>query len=319
MKLTMRPYRDEDDYWAIRQFLRDVYLRNGRTEHSWLPQRLDYWRFFGMPVLQDGSLETDVFLWETSGGDLASVLNSESRGYAYLQVDPRFRTAALEEEMVSVAEARLRTIGSTSGRPVLVISAQDDDTVRTEILARLGYECLADSQEIPRTRDLSLAIPDAPVPAGYAIRAMLPTAEDARRRKEASWRAFHPDEPVDVKFVASSYHFIECEPLYRRDLDLVAEAPTGEIASFATIWYDDALRVCTFEPVGTAPEHQKKGLAKAVLAEGMRRAREMGARVASVGGGGRSNPPADKLYAAMFGGAGRSTTLWRKYLDGKSA
>ena len=319
MKPSMRSLRDEDDFWAIRQFLRDVYVRNGRTEHSWLPQRFDYWRFFGMPVLGDGALETDVFLWETPNGDLAAVLNSESRGYAYFQVDPRFRTPALEEEMVAVAEERLRTIGKSSGRPVVVISAQDADTMRTELLARCGFKRLEDWQEILRTRDLSLPVPEAPVPAGYAVRPMRDDAEDPKRRNRASWRAFHPDDPVDERFVGASYRFIDREPLYRRDLDLVAEAPTGEIAAFTTVWYDDALRVCNFEPVGTAPEHQRKGLARAVIAEGMRRAREMGARVASVGGGGASNPTADRLYAAMFAKDGTSTTGWLKYLDGNPA
>lgn len=317
MKLTMRPYRDEDDYWRIRQFLRDVYLRNGRTEHSWLPQRLDYWRFFGMPVLGDGALETDVFLWETPSGELASVLNSEARGWAYLQVDPELRTAELEDEMLTVAEEKLRTIGKRTGRPVLVVAAQDGDALRTDLLARRGYERKVDWQECPRTRDLGLPIPDVRLPEGYPIRAMQPTDEDGRRRRRASWRAFHRDEPIDQAFADSSYRFIECEPLYRRDLDLVAEAPNGDIASFATVWYDDALRVCTFEPVGTAPEHQKRGLARAVIAEGMRRARDMGARTASVGGGGASNPEADRLYAVMFSAGGISTTPWLKFLDGR--
>ncbi len=318
MKLEMRPFRDEDDYWTIRQFLRDIYMRNGRREHSWLPQRLDYWRFFGMPVLGDGALDTDVFLWETQGGELAAVLNSESRGWAYLQIDPRFRTPAIEEEMVSVAEERLRTIGKASGRPVLVVVAQDADAMRTELLARRGYERKADWQETPRTRDLSLPIPDVPLATGYRIRAMHPTEEDARGRRAASWRAFHPDEPDDTDYADSSYRHIECEPLYRRDLDLVAEAPSGDIAAFATVWYDDALRVCTFEPVGTAPEHQRKGLARAVLAEGMRRARSMGARTASVAGGGASNPAADGLYAAMFATDGVSTVPWLKYFGSTS-
>jgi hypothetical protein len=44
MELLMRPFRDEEDYWAIRQFLRDVYLRNGQAEHSSQAQRFDYRR-----------------------------------------------------------------------------------------------------------------------------------------------------------------------------------------------------------------------------------------------------------------------------------
>ncbi len=319
MKLSMRPFRDEDDYWAIRQFLRDVYVRNGRTEHSWLPQRFDYWRFFEMPVFGDGALETDVFLWETESGESAAVLNSESRGWAYLQVDPRFRTPALEEEMVTVAEERLRTIGTTTGRPVVVVTAQDADAMRTGLLARRGYKRRAEWQVAPRTRDLSHPIPEIPTPPGYTIRSMDADDEELKRRSWATWRAFHSDEPADGYRGWEWYRCIQRQPLYRRDLDLVAEAPAGEIASFATVWYDDALRVCTFEPVGTALEHQRKGLAKAVIAEGMRRAREMGARVASVGGGGASGLHADGLYAKMFAKDGISTVPWLKYLDGEGA
>ena len=45
MTLSMRRYRDEDDYWRVREFLRGVYLLNGRRELSWQAYRLDYWRW----------------------------------------------------------------------------------------------------------------------------------------------------------------------------------------------------------------------------------------------------------------------------------
>ncbi|MDD5263737.1 MAG: GNAT family N-acetyltransferase [Candidatus Bipolaricaulis sp.] len=316
-KLTMRRYRDEGDYWDIRRFLRDVYLRNGRTEHSWQVARLDYWRWHGIANRGDGKLESDVFLWETSKGELAAVLNSEGAGHAFLQVDPRFRTTGLEGQMLSVAEEHLVVIGSTSGRPVVVVSAQDSDEARTALLTRRGYSRRADWQEIERKRDLSPSLPEAATPEGYSVRAMRADDEDLARRSWASWRAFHPDEPDDKYEGWTWYRNIERAPMYRRDLDLVAEAPSGEIASFATVWYDDVTRAVCLEPVGTTPEHQRRGLAKAVIAEGMRRAKEMGALVATVGGGGESNPPADALYAGMFGKGGASTTGWVKYLDGK--
>ena len=44
MKLVQRPYQEEADYWAIRDFLRDVFLQNGRREYSWTVAHLDYWR-----------------------------------------------------------------------------------------------------------------------------------------------------------------------------------------------------------------------------------------------------------------------------------
>jgi hypothetical protein len=72
MKVAMRRYEREDDFWAIRQFLRDLYLRNGRTEHSWQTARFDYWRWHGIMNMGDGNLETDIFLWETPGGQLGA-------------------------------------------------------------------------------------------------------------------------------------------------------------------------------------------------------------------------------------------------------
>ncbi|MEN6370104.1 MAG: GNAT family N-acetyltransferase [Thermotogota bacterium] len=314
-KLTMRQYRDEADYWAIRGFLRDVYLRNDRTEHSWQVARLDWWRWHGIANLGDGKLETDVFLWEAQDGELAAVLNSEGAGHAFLQVDPRYRSVALEDEMVSLAEEHLVGVGKTSGRPYLCVSAQDRDVPRVELLEGRGYVRRGDWQEVQRKRDLSLPIPTPPLAEGYRIRAMLADDEDRARRSWASWRAFHPDEPDDKYEGWEWLKNTERAPLYRRDLDLVAEAPSGEIASFATVWYDDVTRATYYEPVGTMLEHQRRGLAKAVIAEGMRRAREMGALVATVGGGGESNPPAELLYAGLFGKSGVSATAWVKFLD----
>ena len=100
----MRRYRDEDDYWQIREFLSEVFLLNGRRELSWQVARFDYWRWHGIENLEQGPLEEDVFIWETAQGHMAAVLNAEGRGEAFLQVHPRLRTQELEEEMVALAE-----------------------------------------------------------------------------------------------------------------------------------------------------------------------------------------------------------------------
>jgi hypothetical protein len=93
--------------------------------------------------------------------------------------------------------------------------------------------------------------------------------EELPARSWASWRAFHPDEPDERYQGWEWYHNIQRIPLYRRDLDVVAVAPNGEIASFCTVWFDDVTRTGVFEPVGTAPEHQRRGLGKAVMCEGL--------------------------------------------------
>ncbi|MGW8225654.1 MAG: GNAT family N-acetyltransferase, partial [Anaerolineales bacterium] len=65
MTLIMRNYRDEDDYWRIRDFLRRVFLLNDQRELSWQAYRFDYWRWHGIENLGHGQLAENVFIWET--------------------------------------------------------------------------------------------------------------------------------------------------------------------------------------------------------------------------------------------------------------
>ena len=78
---------------------------------------------------------------------------------------------------------------------------------------------------------------------------------------------------------------------------MVAVAPDGGITSFCTIWFDDATRTALYDPVGTMPEHQRRGLAKAVICEGLRRLKRMGAVAAFVNG---FSPAANALYDAAI-------------------
>ena len=284
MKSTMRPYRSENDYWRIRAFLRRVMQLNGVRERSWHVARLDYWRWHGILNQGDGRLETDVFLWETEGGEIAAVLNREEAGNAHLQVHPHLRTPELEEEMIGVAEERLAV--QREGQRVLAVWSDALDPVRLEILKRCGY-ARGRWTENQWRRDLAAPIPEAPIPPGYTVRALGDVGE-LPARSWASWRGFHPDEPDESYQGWEWYLNLQRCPLYRRDLDIVAVAPAatagGEIASFCTVWYDDVTRSAYVEPVATVPEHQRLGLARAVISEGLRRVRRLGATRAFVGG-----------------------------------
>jgi GNAT superfamily N-acetyltransferase len=132
------------------------------------------------------------------------------------------------------------------------------------------------------------------VAAGYIVRTLGDVAE-LPARSLVSWKAFHPDEPDERYEGWTWYHNVQRAPLYRRDLDLVAVAPDGELASFCTVWFDDVNRTGVFEPVGTAPAHQRRGLGKAVMCEGLRRLKCLGATLATVGS---YSPEAGALYAA---------------------
>jgi ribosomal protein S18 acetylase RimI-like enzyme len=302
----MRPYRSEDDYWRIRGFLRRVMLSNGVRERSWHVSRLDYWRWHVAANCQErDSIEDLVFLWEATDGGIQAVLNAEEQGDAHLQVHPEFRTPELEREMLEIAEARLAT-ERADGR-VLTVWADAEDTLRLELLRDRGY-ARGRWTEYQWRRDLNEPIPAAPVPSGYTVRS-LGDVDELPARSWASWRGFHPNAPDEDYEGWEWYHNIQRCPLYRRDLDIVAAPPGGEIASFCTLWYDDATRSACIEPVATVPEHQRRGLARATITEGLRRVRRMGATRVFVSGFG---PGANALYASVLSNAHDRSEQWIK-------
>ena len=88
-------------------------------------------------------------------------------------------------------------------------------------------------------------------------------------------------------------------------------APNGDIASFTTVWFDDVTRCAYFEPVGTYTPYQRRGLAKAVMFEGLRRVKRLGATFAFVGG---FSPEADALYTSVMGPEYMRAERWTKEL-----
>jgi mycothiol synthase len=280
MIITMRAYKDEHDYWRIREFLRQVFKLNGYRELSWQVYRFDYFRWHVNMNIHRFNLEEVIFIWEAKDGNLAAVLNPEGKGEAHLQVNPGLRTPQLEMDMLEVAEQHL-AVSTSSDQLRLRVWANAKDDLRKDILSRRGYQKGA-GPEYQRCRPLSKPIPDVSVSAGYTVRA-LGDADELPMRSWLSWKAFHPNEP-DADYEGWEwYRNVQRAPLYRRDLDIVAVAPDSELASFCTIWFDDVNRTGAFEPVGTAPAHQQRGLGKAVMSAGLRHLKQLGATTAYVG------------------------------------
>ncbi len=310
IKLSMRSYQDEDDYHRIGDFLRRVFLLNDRRMLSWPVARLDYWRWHGIYNLGHGALEHDIFLWEAADGQLAAVLNCEEPGQAFLQVHPAYKSAELEEQMVSMAEEHLSAPTPNGGR-VVCIWTGSADAQRIDILERRGFAHKAEWDEHQWRRNLDLPIPECHVSEGYDVRPLGDRSE-LPSRSWASWRAFHPNEADDKYDGWQWYLNIQAAPLYRPDLDLVAVAHSGEVAAFTTIWYDEGTQCGIFEPVGTMPEHQRRGLARALLGEGMQRLRQLGASLCLVSGG---SLHANGLYQATLGPEFDLCQPWEKRWD----
>ena len=130
MKLTMCNYHAEEDYWRIRNFLREVFLFNDRLEHSWHVARLDYWRWHFIRTCHVcESVEKGTILWETTDGKITAVLTDFGNGEIRLHVHPHFRSTELENEMLAYAEDQFSDESGDGGR-ILYLPIFSDDLQR---------------------------------------------------------------------------------------------------------------------------------------------------------------------------------------------
>lgn len=293
MNLTMRTYQTEEDYWCIREFLREVTLFNNRHDFSWSLLRWDYWRWHINENIFQFKLDEVITLWEAEGR-IVAMTNPDGRGEAFFQIHPDYRSNILISEMLDAAEDKIPTTKEDGKKELLVWVNETDDAMK-QVITERGYVRSKYSAEHMRRRFFSKPIPDATPQGGYIVRALGDESE-LPARSWLSWKAFHPNEPDEKYEGWEWYRNVQRVPIYRRDLDIVAVAPDGELAAFCTVWFDDITRTAVFEPVGTHPNHQKRGLGKAVMAEGLRRAQRLGATLATVSS---YSPAAHALYESM--------------------
>lgn len=123
--------------------------------------------------------------------------------------------------------------------------------------------------------------------SGYRVRPM--DDGEQGRRIETHRRAWKPanlpftdgsggdiDPKAESRFSSSALESMQAAPLYRRDLDLVIEAPDGSLAGCCTVWLDPVSGWAELEPLGIVPSHRGLGLAQALALEACRLTGELG-------------------------------------------
>jgi mycothiol synthase len=273
MALHLRKFDPNGDDSRIRQFLRDVFLCNDRHAVSWPLYRWDYWRWHLNLNIHQFNLEAAIFLWETGCGNLAAFLNPCHPGEACLQVHPEFDTPELAVEMMTTAETQFATHLPEGGQK-LTIWCPSADRQRQDILTRRGYT-RSDRVEIHYRRKLAKPIQAISPPTGYILRSL--HNDEVPARSWLEWKTTHPHES-ETRYPGWEWYFnVQRAPLYDRNLDLVAEAPTGELTAFCTVWIDEPTHTAAFEPVGAHPAHRHSDLVQALLSQGLQCALSRGA------------------------------------------
>src|SRR5664280_2074562 len=90
----------------------------------------------------------------------------------------------------------------------------------------------------------------------------------------------HPMIARNGEFIESR---LQQRSLYDSTLDLAIEDANGKVAGYALFWFDETTSVGMLEPMRVEDEYQRRGLARALLANGLNRLAVKGARRLKVG------------------------------------
>lgn len=278
----------ENDFWHMRALLIDT-VPITPIGFNWDMRRLDGKRFYEADPDARRWLARPVQLWETVAGQLAGYVLSEG-GDAHLQVHPDYRH--MEGEMLDWAIEHLTA--PTDDGPRLEAYAYEYDVLRQRLLAERGFEKTAYWGMIRHMRLGEQTLAQPAVAEGYTLRRTRPQdLADCQRMADLLNAAFRRD----FHNAAEYHNFCRLAPSFHPDLDLVAVAPDGTFAAYVGVPFDETNRRGIFEPVCTHPDHQRKGLAGALMQEALLRLRAIGAADATVDTG--DMVPANRFYDSM--------------------
>jgi GNAT superfamily N-acetyltransferase len=185
-----------------------------------------------------------------------------------------------------------------AGGAALKTSARDGDEGAQRRLQERGF---VDDPGRPwmrlnhRTLD---AIEEPQLPPGYRLKTVADYGGDLAKRVAVHQRSW---ADLGTRVALDTYPGVMRTWPYRSDLDFVLEADDGTPVGFALGWYDEENRVAEFEPLGTDPDHRRRGLGRALLLLGLQRFRDAGATDALIGSRGDEGHPLPKLLYESVG------------------
>lgn len=297
MGIRVRSYKGPEDFNRIGEFLVGTNQPSVRPG-NWLQPRWEYMHYH--PYLDESTL-IKIGIWE-SDGNIVGVTHHEHRmGEVYFQIHPDF--THLKSDMLEYAENHL-FVEEDRGQRYIKAYINDFDTEFESIVRTRGYKRLKENSEAMSVFVITRPFPAISVPDGFRLKSMM-DEDDVYKRHRVLHRGFnHPGEPP--KDGIEGQIKMQSAPNYRKDLNIVVEAPDGNFVSYCGMWYAERNKIAMVEPVATDPGYRNMGLGTAAVLEGIRRCDELGATVAYVG--------AERLFYLNMGFEKLYNTYqWMKY------
>ncbi len=286
-----RPYRDERDWEKMRQLLIDGRAANNGAYYVHVGD-ISWWMFYPN---REAEFAERIFLWEERDDLFGWCLLTPDERYLDVFAHPNERGTERAAQMFAWAEARLgERVKAQGGAEIQTMWIFEDDAVRTEFLQGRGFK--QSEAFLPHfTHSLAGPIPAPTLPEGCTVR-HVEGEHEAQKRAAASHAAFQSRLPFE-KYWPRYLSFMQSR-MYERERDRIVVAPDGRVAAFCVIWFDPVNKVGLFEPVGTHPDFQRRGLGKALMLDALERMKERGMETAIVSTY-NDNEAAIKLYESV--------------------
>ena len=231
-----------------------------------------------------------VQLWEDAAQIVGVAINLRF-GVAFdVFTSPALRGGESERQMLRQAYATTARFMAGSSERFVRTDVFSCDSTRLELLTELGFEQFRSWDDV-NERSLTDAITEPRLADGFLLRSASP--QDADQLAAARNHSFDED------WTGEQYRrAVMDKPGYDPAREIVVEAPDGRIAAFAVYWLDQRNSTGHFEPVGTQPDFQRRGLARAMLLHALRQMQGHGMTLATVNHD-AENLPARKLYESI--------------------
>ncbi len=281
MRIEHRPATGIEDLRAAGDFLSQAWIRHA-PDVPGTPGDLEWWFAQAWPDPLGDHLE----MWSADG---------ELVGWSWTDPPADNEPGSVDWHVpvgLGLEDAILDWLDDRGGFRAVTKWVTETDTNGKSLVGSRGFgptETVL-SQYVQRLGTRRL--PQPSLPRGYRVRSMR-GEEDLERRVEVHRRAFEPSQMSIDK-----YRRLQSMPHYRLEHDLVVEAVGGEFAALTMAWWDPVGRVGELEPVGTHPDHRRKGLGQAVNLAALNLFAKLGAEWALVFSG-TANAASEALYRSV--------------------